>query len=184
VADPSSKIYWLTGIFRGRRALVQNPTKEGPMNRAICVFTLATAGSLVSTAGAQHRGAAVPASRQPDRSNFTAETLEQRMATNPNLASRVQSLLPPGTSLQAAASGFKDEGQFIAALHVSRNLNIPFNELKADLSKSKYGSLGRALHDLRPELHSRVIDSQVKRAERQTKTDLQQQGDLAINSVR
>ena len=153
------------------------------MNRSICVFTLIAVGSLVSAAGAQHRGAAA-ASPQPERSSFTADALEKRMATNPNLASRVQSLLPPGTSLEAAASGFKDEGQFIAALHVSRNLNIPFNELKADLSKSKNGSLGRALHDLRPELHARVIDSQIKKAERQTKTDLQQPSDLAINNVR
>lgn len=152
------------------------------MNRSICVFTLATASSLVSAAGAQHRAAA-PASAHPEGSNFTAEALEKQMAANPNLASRVQSLLPPGTSLEAAASGFKDEGQFIAALHVSHNLNIPFNELKADLSKSKYGSLGHTLHDLRPELHSRVVDSQVKKAERQTKTDLQP-SDLAINNVR
>ncbi len=153
------------------------------MNRSICVFTLATAGSLVSAAGAQHRGGAATAPRI-DHSASTAEALEKHMATNPNLASRVQLLLPPGTSLEAAASGFKDEGQFIAALHVSHNLNIPFNELKADLSKSKYASLGRALHDLRPELHAGVIDSQVKKAERQTKTDLEQPSDLAINNVR
>ena len=154
------------------------------MNRSICVFTLITTGSLVSAAGAQHRGAAAAPKAGVDHSSFTADGLERRMATDPSLASRVQSLLPPGISLEAAASGFKDEGQFIAALHVSRNLNIPFNELKADLSKSKYGSLGRALHDLRPELHARVIDSQIKKAERQTKTDLQQPSDLAINNVR
>ena len=147
------------------------------MKRPICTFTLAVAGSLIPGAGAQHRGAAAGSS-QP---RFSAELLEQRMTENPNLATRVQSLLPPGTSLEAAAAGFKDEGQFIAALHVSHNLNIPFNELKADLSKSKYGSLGHALHDLRPELHARVIDGQVKKAERQAKSDLEQPGDLAVN---
>jgi hypothetical protein len=150
------------------------------MNRSICTFTFAAAGILVPGAVAQHRGTA-PRSAELDRSHFTAETLEKRLADNPALASRVQSLLPPGTSLEAAASGFRDEGQFIAALHVSHNLNIPFNELKADLTKSKYGSLGHALHDLRPELRSRVIDSQVKKAERQTKSDLEQPGDLAVN---
>ena len=147
------------------------------MKRPICTFTLAVAGSLIPGAAAQHRGATTAS--QPPR--FSAELLEQRMTENPNLATRVQALLPPGTSLEAAAAGFKDEGQFIAALHVSHNLNIPFNELKADLAKSKYGSLGRVLHDLRPELHARVIDGQVKKAERQAKSDLEQPGDLAVN---
>ena len=146
------------------------------MNRSICTFTLAMAGSLVSGAVAQHRVAT-----RGNESHFTADNLEKRMAGNPNLASRVQALLPPGTSLEAAASGFKDEGQFIAALHVSRNLNIPFKELKANLTKSSAGSLGRTLHDLRPELRARVIDGQVKKAERQTKADLEQPGDLAVN---
>ena len=149
------------------------------MNRSICTFTLAMAGSLVSGAVAQHRGPG-----RPSESHFTADNLERRMSENPNLASRVQSLLPPGISLQAAAAGFKDEGQFIAALHVSRNLHIPFNELKADLTQTKYGTLGRALHDLRPELHSKVIEGQVKKAERQTRADLEQPGDLAVNNVR
>src|SRR5579862_3186022 len=90
----------------------QNPNREGRMNRSICVFTLATAGSLVSAAGAQHRGA-VAASPRLDHPASPAEALEKQMAANPSLASRVQSLLPPGTSLEAAASGFKDEGQFI-----------------------------------------------------------------------
>ena len=153
------------------------------MNRSIRTVTLAMAGSLVPGAVAQHRGV-TPANTGPDRSHFTAANLEQRMAANPSLASRVQSLLPPGTSLEAAASGFKDEGQFIAALHVSRNLNIPFNQLKADLTKSKYASLGRALHDLRPELRSSVIDSHIKKAERQTKSDFEQPGDLAVNHPR
>jgi hypothetical protein len=153
------------------------------MTRSICTFTLALAGSWMPGAVAQHR-ASSQESAAADRSHFTAASLEKHMADNPYLAARVQSLLPPGTSLEAAATGFKDEGQFIAALHVSHNLNIPFNELKADMTKSKDGSLGRALHDLRPELQSRVIDGQVKKAERQTKADLEQPGDLAINNQR
>ncbi|HLK49216.1 MAG TPA: hypothetical protein VKT49_13835, partial [Bryobacteraceae bacterium] len=77
--------------------------------------------------------------------------------------------------------GFKDEGQFIAALHVSHNLNIPFSELKANLTKSKNGSLSRTLYALRPELRARGIESQVKKAERQTKADLEPPSDLAVN---
>jgi len=39
--------------------------------------------------------------------------------------SNSKALLPPGTDLKTAESGFKSHGQFIAALHVSKNLNIP-----------------------------------------------------------
>ncbi|HLK50293.1 MAG TPA: hypothetical protein VKT49_19255, partial [Bryobacteraceae bacterium] len=62
------------------------------MNRSICTFTLAVAGSLIPGAGAQHRAAP-----QAGDSQFAADRLEKRMADNPNLASRVQVLLPPGT---------------------------------------------------------------------------------------
>src|SRR5437763_17082148 len=56
---------------------------------------------------------------------------EGRIERNPTLRAKVASMLPRGTNLKTAASGFKNQGQFIAALHVSKNLNIPFNELKA-----------------------------------------------------
>jgi hypothetical protein len=34
-------------------------------------------------------------------------------------------------TLNAASEGFRNQGQFLAALHVSKNLNIPFKDLKA-----------------------------------------------------
>ena len=33
-------------------------------------------------------------------------------------------------TLESASAGFKNQGQFLAALHVSQNLNIPFADLK------------------------------------------------------
>jgi hypothetical protein len=42
-----------------------------------------------------------------------------------------------------AESGFKNHGQFIAALHVSKNLNIPFDQLKAKMTSSLPMSLGQ-----------------------------------------
>jgi hypothetical protein len=58
--------------------------------------------------------------------------------------------LPSGMTVATAASGFKTEGQFIAALHVSRNLNIPFAQLKAEMTGADHDSLGQAIHDLQP----------------------------------
>ena len=149
-------------------------------SRSICIFALAVGGGAASGAFGQHRGAVHTGTA--DGPQFTTETLEKRLTENPNLAARVEALLPPGVSLQAAAAGFRDEGQFIAALHVSHNLNIPFNELKADLTSAKQGSLGRALRDLRPELRAKVIDSQIKKAERQARGDIEQAGELAESS--
>jgi len=37
-------------------------------------------------------------------------------------------------SLNQASKGFKNQGQFIAALHVSQNLGIPFADLKTAMT--------------------------------------------------
>ena len=95
--------------------------------------------------------------------------VSQRIATNPALATRLQPLLPSGMTLAAAATGFRNQGQFIAALHVSRNLNIPFAQLKAEMTGSGHDSLGRAIHDLRPITNAKAA---VKTAEQQARADL------------
>src|SRR5688500_10753566 len=63
----------------------------------------------------------------------TATTPTTRKVKNPKLEARLQKLLPTGTNVQDAASGFKNWGQFVAATHVSQNLGIPFAELKAQM---------------------------------------------------
>ncbi|GEM_PF-2647012 len=132
--------------------------------RSICTFTLALVGSLAT-------GSAAP-----------REDVAVRLAANPSLLARVQPLLPAGTSLQAAAAGFGDECEFLAALHVSRNLNIPFNELKANLTGTRHRNLTGALRALRPELRTSGINRHVKRATQQAKADLLQAGALAENT--
>jgi len=56
-------------------------------------------------------------------------------------------------ALNAAASGYENQGQFIAALHVSHNLDIPFESLKA-LMVDKHMSLGQAIQQARPGVNS------------------------------
>lgn len=69
---------------------------------------------------------------------------------NTALVARLQPLLPPGMSIDTAAAGFKNQGQFIAALHVARNLSIPFGDLKAALTGHPHESLGQAIQQLKP----------------------------------
>jgi hypothetical protein len=72
-------------------------------------------------------------------------------------------------SLQTAATGFHNEGQFIAALHVAHNLNIPFAQLKAEMTGSDHDSLGQAIHDLRPNANAKAA---VKTATQEARADL------------
>src|SRR5690242_8217260 len=57
-----------------------------------------------------------------------------RLAANPGLSARIQPLLPPGTTAATAAAGFRNQGEFLAALHVSKNLGIPFQRLKTEMT--------------------------------------------------
>jgi hypothetical protein len=88
----------------------------------------------------------------------------------PQLASRLQPLVPAGMTLQQAAAGFRNQGQFIAALHVSHNLNIPFAQLKAEMTGAHPESLGQAIHELRPAEDAKAA---ARRAEREARDDLE-----------
>jgi hypothetical protein len=80
----------------------------------------------------------------------TSSPIAAKIASHPQLAAKLTPLLPKGMTLEKAAAGFKNQGQFIAALHVSRNLNIPFAKLKTEMTGREHESLGQAIHELRP----------------------------------
>ena len=94
---------------------------------------------------------------------------EERIERNPALRAKVASMLPQGANLKTAASGFKNQGQFIEALHASKNLNIPFSELKARMTGPNAMSLGQAVHVLRPNTPERQARQEAKLAEKQAK---------------
>jgi hypothetical protein len=93
----------------------------------------------------------------------------ERIEHNTALKARIETLLPPGMDLRTAASGFRNQGQFIAALHVSKNLNIPFTELKARMTGTNPESLGRAIHDLKPEISDKDANKAAEKAEREAR---------------
>ena len=96
-------------------------------------------------------------------------TVPQRIAANPALVTRLQPLMPSGMTVASAAAGFKNQGQFITALHVSHNLHIPFAQLKTEMTGADHDSLGQAIHELQPNANVRTA---VKTAERQAKADI------------
>ena len=86
-------------------------------------------------------------------------SVSERLQDNTKLASKLQSLLPAGTDLQTAAQGFKNLGQFVAAVHVSHNLGIPFDQLKAKMIGPPSESLGKAIQALKPTANSKQAAS-------------------------
>ncbi|HLK50566.1 MAG TPA: hypothetical protein VKT49_20640 [Bryobacteraceae bacterium] len=161
--------------------------------------TVTLAAGLVTGAWAQH-GGGVHGGSGHESHDFAADSathssaassthgsganFESRLSNNTSLSSRLQPLLPAGETLQAAATGFKNRGQFIAALHVSQNLKIPFDQLKSDMTGTNHDSLGEAIHELRPELTSKLVKNNVKLAENQTKTDIEESHEASETSGR
>jgi hypothetical protein len=86
---------------------------------------------------------------------------------NPQLMQRVVALLPQGMQLRDAERGFRNHGQFIAALHASKNLNIPFRELQGRMTGRNSRSLGQAIHDLRPGINDKEAAREAQKAQQQ-----------------
>ncbi len=96
-------------------------------------------------------------------------SIASKLASNPQLSSKLSALLPPGTNLATASAGFKNLGQFVAAVHVSKNLGIPFDQLKTKMTGPPPMSLGKAITALAPTANAK---SALKQAEKQAKADL------------
>src|SRR5438105_4140883 len=105
------------------------------------------------------------------KANGGGHSVSERLSDNKKLAAKLQSLLPKGTNLQTAASGFKNLGQFVAAVHVLHNLGIPFDQLKAKMLGPPAESLGKAIQQLKPSAQAKV---ERKKAEKQAKDDLEE----------
>jgi hypothetical protein len=88
---------------------------------------------------------------------------------NTKLSSKLDSLLPAGTTAQQACSGFKNLGECVSAIHVSHNLGVPFEELKGKLTGSSPEKLGKAIHDLKPEVDAKA---EAKKAQKRAKSDI------------
>jgi hypothetical protein len=143
------------------------------------------AGSVTGTAtGATKAAANVnPGAGNHDNGNHGANAgggglgasgdVSLRVSQNTGLSTQLQPLLPAGATLSGAAAGFRNQGQFVSALHVAHNLNIPFDQLKAKMTGNDPVSLGKAIQELRPDLNEKNIKDNAKLANRQAERDLQ-----------
>ena len=103
--------------------------------------------------------------RTPPKPNPIAANI----ATHPSLQQRIDPILHrTGMTLNQASTGFKNQGQFISALHASKNLDIPFKDLRTQMVTNQK-SLGPSIQALK-----RLSDSTaaVRTAQRQADEDV------------
>jgi hypothetical protein len=128
-------------------------------------------------------GATTPVSTAGAATNTSTTTLNPIAAKlkGKPLGSRIEQMLAPtGMTLNTASDGFRNQGQFIAAVHVSQNLGVPFADLKATMLGTPLPgaasaitspmSLGQAIQQLKPFSNA---TTEAARAETQAATDLQ-----------
>jgi hypothetical protein len=117
------------------------------------------------------RGPAAPRMEKANRPAKVPKAPQQPRTVqfNETQKARLQPMLPVDMPIEAAAEGFKNRGQFIAALQVSKNLGIPFEDLKLRMTGPEPQSLGRAIQDLRPAMTSDEAKLAVRTAEQQAR---------------
>jgi hypothetical protein len=89
--------------------------------------------------------------------------VQQKLQKNTNLADKLRTRLPEGTDLLKASDGFKNLGQFVAAVNVSNNLGLKFTDLKTRMVDQGM-SLGQAIQDSK-KLSNSNVQTEVQRAE-------------------
>lgn len=104
-----------------------------------------------------------------DRAQMGRQSPSDVLSHNTRLSSNLEKILPNGMTAEQACSGFKNLGQCVAAAHVSHNLDIPFEQLKAKMTGTGSESLGKAIADLKPDVDAK---SEAKKAQKQADKDL------------
>jgi hypothetical protein len=114
--------------------------------------------------------------------------LADKISRNPKLAAKIASRLPSDMTLAQASTGFRNQGQFMAAVNVSNNLGIDFAKLQTAMTGQTVTvdpktdalitkptgdapvSLGRAIQTLKPGADA---DAAVQTAQAQTSAMVQ-----------
>ena len=105
----------------------------------------------------------------PPHTPIRLNPIAAKIASKPQLNARITAMLPKGMTLNQASRGFKNQGQFIAALHVSQNLGCDcFRQIKTDMTR-KHMSLGRSIQDVKKTANTTV---EVHRAESEADRDV------------
>jgi len=94
---------------------------------------------------------------------ITLTPVQQKLQKNTNLANKIRSRLPAGTDLMLAAAGFRNLGQFNAAVNASYNHQLSFAEIKTRMVDQGM-SLGQAVKEVRALSATGTTTTAVKRS--------------------
>jgi hypothetical protein len=178
-------------------------TAKSPKTATTAKNTKAPKAGKVTTTEARVNGnskkaATTTASTTTTTGEVTPTTPTTTYVKNPKLEARLLKMLPGVTDIRTASQDFKNWGQFVAAVHASDRLAIPFETLKAKMTGVTPGvngapattttpmSLGQAVQSLKGTtttttptttsttgtLSTTQIQTEVKKAEDAANTDL------------
>jgi len=122
------------------------------MQRSILAFAIAAAilAMAVPVSTGQRAAAAVRTTPVKRTAKPAPSPVQKEVQRTLVLADRLRVRLPLGTDLNTAAGGFRRLELFVATVHASTNIDIPFSELKRRIVNDGM-TLGQAIQDLRPQ---------------------------------
>jgi hypothetical protein len=134
------------------------PANAPPVRPSLGLVSPATASDRAAgPADAAKSTAGRPRATRVQQTIATAETrvvptamlAPASLPSDPELVSKIQSMLPAGMAADQAAFGFRTQIQFVSAVFAAKNLDIPFDELKTRLLTQGL-ALDESIRALRP----------------------------------
>lgn len=112
------------------------------------------------------------ASHRTSPTTQATNPIAAKIASHPRLEAKVKAMLPAGVTLDRASAGFRNQGQFLAALHAVDHMHCAtcFAQIKTDMV-DKGMSLGRSIQDVR-HTSSTTAEAQAAAAKHEADNDL------------
>jgi hypothetical protein len=108
----------------------------------------ADAGSRGSEKSGRQSSTGAPTTTATTTATTGPNALSTKISGNPDQLARITGMLPQGMTLEQATAGFRNQGQFIAALNASKNQSVPFADLQRAMTVDGQ-SLGQAVRELK-----------------------------------
>jgi hypothetical protein len=171
VSTPHSQAPKTTGkpITTGKSITTQKSMTTGKPSATGKPTTTGTHSGTARTTGSTSTKSRTTSTSPSTSGSAPLNPIATKISSKPQLNARISAMLPKDTTLDQASKGFKNQGQFIAALHASQNLGCDcFKQLQTDMT-AKNMSLGQAIQDVKKTANATV---EAQRAESEANDDV------------
>ena len=159
-------------------------SSQKPANPHSPKSTTTTSGSTTTAGGTTTTSGGTTTTPPTTQLNPIASKISSNHGLSSKVSTMLKTITDPNTgkpiTLDAASMGFKNTGQFIAALHVSQNLGVPFLDLKKAMvtsqttggvtTMSQTGSLGQAIQTVKGTSNTTAVTTAEHQADDDLKT--------------